>query len=391
MDVDLLEEKFMELLQERKQKKVSCEYDTVQQETMTKLMVDQETFDILIQNLTASERLTVSKRSGKSLFSLKEAPSPILKNIENTENNISMLRNDFEDFKKHIYSTLESPTTSAPVFGGGDIMFMKDLVAGKDNIISLLKEEIKYLRDQNSILIQQRHCCVSGQNSLIDSNKLKKSQSVADTKKSSHIATKEKISRVNDRNDDTQGSNKTYEKKSKNIDNDKKTEKNNNAKKKVTYIIGDSIVKEVKGWNLSNEENKIIVKPFSGAKTECMKSYIIPAKKADPDCVILHVGTNDLSTQLTDAEISTNIINLALELKTDNNAVIVSSLTLRNDKHGHRIDPINQLVKENCNSRNIGFIDNSNIMKTHLNRSNLHLNPNGTKLLGENYLFFING
>ena len=50
----------------------------------------------------------------------------------------------------------------------------------------------------------------------------------------------------------------------------------NNAKKNllVTVILGDSVVKEVKGWELLDENNKFVTKQFSGATTDDMKSYI---------------------------------------------------------------------------------------------------------------------
>ena len=62
----------------------------------------------------------------------------------------------------------------------------------------------------------------------------------------------------------------------------------------VTVIFGDSIVKEVKGWELSDENNKIITKQFSGATTDDMKSYIQPTISNDPECIVLHCGANDL-------------------------------------------------------------------------------------------------
>ena len=42
----------------------------------------------------------------------------------------------------------------------------------------------------------------------------------------------------------------------------------------VTVILGDSIVKDVKGWKLSDEKHKVVVKHFRGAKTKVMESYI---------------------------------------------------------------------------------------------------------------------
>lgn len=51
---------------------------------------------------------------------------------------------------------------------------------------------------------------------------------------------------------------------------------------------------------------------------------------------------------------------------------------------------INQVVSDFFNTRNLGYLENSNITKIQLYRSNLLLNPNGTKLLVENMNFYIN-
>ena len=55
-------------------------------------------------------------------------------------------------------------------------------------------------------------------------------------------------------------------------------------------------MKEVKakGWELSNENNKVMRKQFSGATTDDMKSYIKATISNDPKCIVLHCGTNDL-------------------------------------------------------------------------------------------------
>ena len=42
--------------------------------------------------------------------------------------------------------------------------------------------------------------------------------------------------------------------------------KNNKRKLPVTVILGDSIVKGIKGWKMSSHTRKVVVKNFSGAK-----------------------------------------------------------------------------------------------------------------------------
>ena len=59
--------------------------------------------------------------------------------------------------------------------------------------------------------------------------------------------------------------------------NDKpKGEKN----EKSIFVIGDSMVKHLNGWEMSKKLNancKVFVKTFSGAKTTCMHDYVKPS------------------------------------------------------------------------------------------------------------------
>ena len=91
----------------------------------------------------------------------------------------------------------------------------------------------------------------------------------------------------------------------------------NKNKKKSIQIIGDSIIKEIKGWKLSDDNSNVIVKTFPGASTKCMQSYVKPTTEKNPDVIILHCGTNDLRSKSTPEEISSKIIDLALSLNKD--------------------------------------------------------------------------
>ena len=70
-----------------------------------------------------------------------------------------------------------------------------------------------------------------------------------------------------------------------------------NSTKKVTVLVGDSIVKDVKGWEISDRENKFVVRLFPGAKTDDMKSYVVPTIKQKPATIVIHCGTNDFKTE----------------------------------------------------------------------------------------------
>ena len=65
------------------------------------------------------------------------------------------------------------------------------------------------------------------------------------------------------------------------------------------FLMSDSIVKHIRGYELSQrvENCKVFVKSFSGAKVRCMGDYIQSTLRETPSHVILHVGTNDVTTK----------------------------------------------------------------------------------------------
>ena len=83
-----------------------------------------------------------------------------------------------------------------------------------------------------------------------------------------------------------------------------KTVSNNNYEsksvKKKVFILGDSIIKHVKSYSLSKslDNCKVYVKDFPGARVRCMQDYVRPIIRENSDRIILHVGTNDLTTNI---------------------------------------------------------------------------------------------
>ena len=60
-------------------------------------------------------------------------------------------------------------------------------------------------------------------------------------------------------------------------------------------ILGDSIMKDVKGCELTDESNKVVVKSFRGATTSQMKWYVKPTTEQNRKNIISHYGTNDIN------------------------------------------------------------------------------------------------
>ena len=147
-------------------------------------------------------------------------------------------------------------------------------------------------------------------------------------------------------------------------------------------------MKDVETYKIKNglgNNEKVFVKHFPGATVDDMKSYIIPAKKYENNLAIIHCGTNDLRENKNAEQIAKNIIELATDMKTNNNNIMVSGIIPRNDKWNQKAMEVNSFLKSFCLNCKFYFIDNTNIAKdTHLNSSGLHLNHKGTYILGSN-------
>ena len=79
-----------------------------------------------------------------------------------------------------------------------------------------------------------------------------------------------------------------------------------------------------------------------------------------------------------------------MEMKTETNKVLISSLIVRNNKLNVKSEKINEMLKAKCTESNLKYIENSNITKVHLNRSGAHTNLKGTITLARNYIDSLN-
>ena len=162
--------------------------------------------------------------------------------------------------------------------------------------------------------------------------------------------------------------------KSGNTNNEKQT------KKKKIYILGDSMIKHWKGYDISaklKQRHNIYVRPFTGAKVRSMKDYAKPCiREENPDHIILHVGTNDLSSENNAERVGKSIVDLEKSLLSENRKVTISGIIPRNDQWNIKAEEVNNHMKEMCASAKIDYIDNFQNFnpRRHLNNSRLHLN-----------------
>ena len=165
--------------------------------------------------------------------------------------------------------------------------------------------------------------------------------------------------------------------------------------RKTIEIVGVSLVKDIQSYKMNdatgNTDEKIFVKSFSGATVGCMNSHVCPTIKRDPGKIILHCGnleTNDLRSKATPKDIAEEIVDLGNSMKTNANKVIISGLVPRGDQWHDKAMEVNRFLKQLCVSQDFYYIDNTNIQaEYHLNRSRIHLNREGTRILANNFLY----
>ena len=177
-----------------------------------------------------------------------------------------------------------------------------------------------------------------------------------------------------------------------NSEEEKDKKPNKELKKgKSVAISGGSMVKHLNGWEMSKKIKncKVYVRSFPGAKVQCMEDYKKPSIRDKPDHFIIHVGTNDLNSEVSPKSIAESIVDLAMSLKTESNDVSVSNIILRTDNSllNQKGCEVDSHLKVLCEERNLYLIDNTKKFRSHhLNKGKLHLNRKGSKLLNDKFI-----
>ena len=127
--------------------------------------------------------------------------------------------------------------------------------------------------------------------------------------------------------------------------------------------------------------DSVKIRPHPGASTEDLIGHIKSAIRKNPDIVVIHTGTNDFQNNC-------NIVKKAKKLVDKDNSIkiVFSSIINReNEDFKDKINDVNNILKNYCNSAGMDFIDNSNIDGSCLKRGKLHLNRKVTAALAKNF------
>ena len=124
-----------------------------------------------------------------------------------------------------------------------------------------------------------------------------------------------------------------------------------------------------------SKQHPVKVKKFSGTATEIILEKFENLLESKPDMLIVHADTNDSPKNINPLNNLRNVHRKCLELSPELKLVF-SNIIIRKDKTNidkHRKD-LNARMKNFCNQKHIGLIDNCNLEEHHLGTKILHLN-----------------
>ena len=155
-------------------------------------------------------------------------------------------------------------------------------------------------------------------------------------------------------------------------------------KKGTTPIIGDSLLYGLDEKRLKNMKVRI----HPGSRVEDMYYNIFPLLRKEPTNIILHAGTNNATSE-NSVEIVEKLFNLKdfICSTLPNCKIIFSGLINRNDDAKAQLT-VNR-VNEKMSEKGMHVINNSNIVRSHLGKKRLHMNPHGTGKLAINIINFL--
>ncbi|XP_006814454.1 uncharacterized protein LOC102810377 [Saccoglossus kowalevskii] len=152
-----------------------------------------------------------------------------------------------------------------------------------------------------------------------------------------------------------------------------------------TLIVGDSILQNIKPSRVYRNTH---VRTLRGSNVPQVTDYIMSVKSSNTTNVVLHVGTNDIDSNISPDAIMReyNRLTESVSTKFPEATIYVSSILPRRNKVNFNIiaNNINARLQSMCDGNTkLVFIHNRNISIRHLS-DEVHLNDRGTALLVRN-------
>ena len=296
----------------------------------------------------------------------------------------STIKKDIHEFVMESIAPLKKPT-----YGSRDSFSLesydhKDLIHHMAKEIEFLREElISKNRFIEMLLSHKEEITKSNQkaesqNNVTDNHKSDNQKDIKNDRKDQKERDPSKNKRKNEKSDQ----------RGENIE--ENTEEILRERKKV-YIIGDSMLNGQKEVGFRKLRHDVKIRPHPGANTEDLIDHIKPIlRKKNADVMIIHGGTNDLTS---DGETTKNLetINRIAKKLSPRTKFVISSCVVRKDTPDgpQKVADLNTRLKNMCENMNFDFIDNENITENHLSKGKLHLNNHGNSRLAQNFIKYI--
>lgn len=390
-----LENEIINLILLRKIKKQSCEEISIMQKIEEITGKDSTLISKTLCDLVDKGKVSKNVHGKRFVYKI---PNETTESSETQEPLDKDFMDDFVDFKKFITLSLASlnkkfeevspivPTkisldTNKQTSSSSD---SEKIIEGKDAIIALLREEVKYLRKQNDNLLD-----IISYNGRNQSQNVSCSNLSCNEKKTS--ASENMILSGNIKDDDK---NSTQHIKS-NLHNQKEKSMSDNKSKstvkKQAVIIGDSILNGVNERGIKSKNFSVSIQPYSGANSNDIVDYIKPIIRKSPDNIIIHMGTNDLKKNINTIENLEKICDYSKN-NSKNTKIVISTLTIRADDKelGKKAKELNVSLEKFAEKSGFEIINNNNIDESCLSKKKLHLNQKGKSYLANNYMKFLN-
>ena len=117
-----------------------------------------------------------------------------------------------------------------------------------------------------------------------------------------------------------------------------------------------------------------------------------PAIRRKPDTLLVHTGTNDITSDTDTQKFLDQAVNLD-KIESPQTEIVISLPIVRTDRGGQYKKKVHELkikLKKYCTQNNIKIIDNGNITVEGLGTKGQHLNKRGVAKLAHNFLNVLN-
>ena len=163
-------------------------------------------------------------------------------------------------------------------------------------------------------------------------------------------------------------------------------------KKKKVLILSDSICGrlDMRTMNRKLLKGHAYRQYHPGATTKQINHYsVYSLQNEKPDSIIINAGANNL-TKDDSGTIARDIIDIVTNCHGYNvSNVYVSGITPR-PRYEQKIKEVNDILSYQSNIYGFKFITNNNIAARHVWKDKIHLNDEGTQILGDNFVLCIN-